>query len=103
MPRPVHTPRPELIFMLTQGDRTVPEPLRAINDVRTSGLRHVGFKDVGLDDSELESLVDSGASATVDVKGQVRAVKASEPDPNRWYNMADGNIIQNRGEKLFRA
>ena len=52
---------------------------------------------------ELEFLVDSGASATVVGKDQVRAVKASDPDPNRWYNMADGNIIQNRGEKLFRA
>ena len=52
---------------------------------------------------EPEFLVDSGASATVVGKDQVRAVKASEPDPNRWYNMADGNIIQNRGEKLFRA
>ena len=52
---------------------------------------------------DLEFLVDSGASATVVCKYQVRAVKASEPDPNRWYKMADGNIIQNRGEKLFRA
>ena len=52
---------------------------------------------------ELEFLGDRGASATVVGKDQVRAVKASEPDPNRWYKMADGNIIQNRGEKLFRA
>ena len=36
-------------------------------------------------------------------KDQVRAVKASDFDPNRWYKTADGNIIQNRGEKLFRA
>ena len=41
---------------------------------------------------ELEFLVDSGASAAVVGKDQVRAVKASDPDPNRWYNMADGNI-----------
>ena len=47
--------------------------------------------------------MDSRASATVVGKDQVRAVKASELDPNRWYKMADGNIIQNRGEKLFRA
>ena len=52
---------------------------------------------------ELEFLVDSGASATVVGKDQVKAVKASDPDPNRWYKMADGNIIQNQGEKLFRA
>ena len=34
---------------------------------------------------ELEFLVDSGASATVVGKDQVRAVKASDPDPNRRY------------------
>ena len=47
--------------------------------------------------------MDSGASATVVGKDQVRAVKAHELDPNRWYKMADGNIIQNRGEQIFRA
>ena len=52
---------------------------------------------------ELEFLVDSGAPATVVGKYQVPAVKASEPDPNRWYKIADGNTIQKRGEKLFRA
>ena len=45
----------------------------------------------------------SGAPARVVGKDQVRAVKASEPDPNRWYKMADGNIIQNRGERLCGA
>ena len=33
---------------------------------------------------ELEFLVDSGASATVVGMDQVRAVKATDPDPNRW-------------------
>ena len=42
---------------------------------------------------EPEFLVDSGASATVVGKGEVKAVKASDPDPNRHYKMADGSII----------
>ena len=42
---------------------------------------------------ELEFLVDSGASATVVGKDDVRAVAASEPDPSRHYKMADGIII----------
>ena len=44
-----------------------------------------------------------GASATVVGKGGVRAVKASDPDPSRRSKMADGKIIPNSGEKLFRA
>ena len=47
--------------------------------------------------------MDSGASATVVNTDQVKAVKASYPDPNKFYKMADGNIIFNKGEKLFRA
>ena len=52
---------------------------------------------------ELEFFVDSGASATVVGKDQVRAVKAADPDPNRWYKIADGSIIQNKGMTAFNA
>jgi len=52
---------------------------------------------------ELDLLVDSGASATVVGKDEVRAVRASNPDPNKQYKMVDGSIIPNRGEKDFRA
>ena len=52
---------------------------------------------------ELEFLVDSGASATVVGKDQDRVVTASQPNLNRWHKMGDGNIIQNRGEKLCLA
>ncbi len=33
--------------MLTRADRTVPDALDVLDDVRGLGLRHVGFKDVG--------------------------------------------------------
>ena len=52
---------------------------------------------------EIEFLVDSGASATVVNTNQIKAVKASDPDPNKYYKMADGSTIYNKGEKLFRA
>ena len=52
---------------------------------------------------EIEFLVDSGASATVVNTNQIKAVKASDPDPNKYYKMADGRTIYNKGEKLFRA
>ena len=51
----------------------------------------------------MELLEDNGVSATVVGKEQVKAINASDPDPNRLYNMAYGIIIQNRGEKLLRA
>ena len=33
----------------------------------------------------------------------VRAVKASDPDPNRTYKLADGSLIMNKGRKTFNA
>ena len=52
---------------------------------------------------ELESLVDSGAGTTVIGPEDVRAVKASDPDPSRTYKLADGSLIPNRGHKCFVA
>jgi hypothetical protein len=37
----------EFIFMLTHHDTTVPDALAVYDEVRDTGLRHVGFKDVG--------------------------------------------------------
>ena len=47
--------------------------------------------------------MDSGASATVVGKGEVRAVTASDPDPCRNYKMADGSTIPHLGDKQVRA
>jgi hypothetical protein len=38
----------EFIFMLTRDDRTVPDALDAYEAVRRTGLRYVGFKDIGV-------------------------------------------------------
>ena len=86
-----------------KGDASgsTPDSLGLLQEIRVDSIN--GCEEEVQEWEELEFLVDSGASATVVGKDQVRAVKASEPDPNRWYKMADGNIIQNRGEKLFRA
>jgi len=34
--------------MLTRGDRTVPDALDVLDDIAAVGLRHIGFKDVGV-------------------------------------------------------
>jgi len=44
------------IFMLTVGDRTIPDCLAVADAIRPLGLRHVGFKDVGVPFATLEAL-----------------------------------------------
>lgn len=46
----------EFVFMLTHHDRTVPEPLRILEQVSGCGLSYVGFKDVGADVAELRDV-----------------------------------------------
>jgi hypothetical protein len=44
------------IFMLTQGDRTVPNCLDVLEEVADCGLTHIGFKDIGVDKAQLLEL-----------------------------------------------
>ena len=37
----------EFVFMLTHHDRTVDDPLSVYKELRGTGLRYVGFKDIG--------------------------------------------------------
>jgi hypothetical protein len=46
----------EFIFMLTREDRTVADAIEVYQQVRSTSLRWVGFKDVGLPVSELRKL-----------------------------------------------
>lgn len=46
----------EFIFMLTHHDRTVPNARAVYEEVRGTGLRYVGFKDVGADVEELAAI-----------------------------------------------
>jgi mannose-6-phosphate isomerase-like protein (cupin superfamily) len=46
----------EFIFMLTRADRTVPDAMDRLAEVLASGLRHIGFKDLGLPLAELRRL-----------------------------------------------
>lgn len=38
--------------MLTRADRTIADPLEVLEDLRGVGLRHIGFKDVGIEPAE---------------------------------------------------
>jgi mannose-6-phosphate isomerase-like protein (cupin superfamily) len=47
---------PEFIFMLTRADRTVPDAMDRLAEGLACGLRHIGFKDLGLPLADLHRL-----------------------------------------------
>ena len=46
----------EFIFMLTRDDMTIPDAMTVYQSIRSTGLRYVGFKDVGLPYATLREL-----------------------------------------------
>jgi hypothetical protein len=46
----------DFVFMLTRADRTVANALDVLEDIRSLGLTHIGFKDVGVEPDALPQL-----------------------------------------------
>ncbi len=46
----------DFVFMLTRSDQTVTDCLEVLDDLASLGLRHVGFKDVGVEPAVLAEL-----------------------------------------------
>lgn len=46
----------EFIFMLTRQDRTIDDAQEVLDTISSIGVRHIGFKDVGVPDQVLKSL-----------------------------------------------
>ena len=46
----------DFIFMLTRQDRTVTDAERVLAEVFALGVRHIGFKDIGVDRTVLDRL-----------------------------------------------
>jgi len=46
----------DFVFMLTRSDRTVSDCLDVLDDIRSVGLTHIGFKDVGVPPDVLAEL-----------------------------------------------
>ncbi|MEJ7596436.1 MAG: hypothetical protein WKG01_00890 [Kofleriaceae bacterium] len=61
----------DFVFMLTRSDCTVPDCLDVLEELRPLGLRHVGFKDVGVAPEAAAELVarirDAGATSYLEV------------------------------------
>lgn len=50
---------PDFIFMLTHHDRTIPDAVDRVPDTLRAGVRHIGFKDIGLPFAGLRRLADT--------------------------------------------
>lgn len=61
----------EFILMLTRNDITVPDANELLDEVLSTGVRHVGFKDIGLDAKAMRQLVtrlrDAGRTVYLEV------------------------------------
>lgn len=70
---------PEFIFMLTHNDSTVENALEVLEQVKDTGLRHIGFKDVGATAARQRELADAAHAAGLTVYLEVVSVdKADE-------------------------
>src|SRR6478752_139443 len=71
----------EFIFMLTHNDRTVDNALEVLEQVKDTGLRHIGFKDVGATAEKARELTAAAHAADLVVYLEVVSVdKADEMD-----------------------
>jgi hypothetical protein len=61
----------EFIFMLTHDDATVPDALGVLAGVEDSGLRYVGFKDVGQPPETLTQIAQAAHAAGLEVMLEV--------------------------------
>jgi 4-hydroxythreonine-4-phosphate dehydrogenase len=72
---------PDFIFMLTHNDRTIANALDRLDDVIATGVRHIGFKDIGLPFAALQELTDairaSGARVYLEVVSLDEASEAA--------------------------
>lgn len=68
---------PDFIFMLTRHDRTIADALEQLPAVLAAGVRHIGFKDIGLPWPDLRRLADAihagGAQSYLEVVSQDEA------------------------------
>ncbi len=76
----------EFIFMLTHGDVTVSDPVGVLVTLRESGLRYVGFKDIGPPPAVLREVTAAAHDAGMEVMLEV--VSTSREDELRSLRAA---------------
>ena len=68
----------EFVFMLTHHDRTVDDPAGVYEQVRGSGLRYVGFKDIGASVAQLREVCDRAHADGLEVMLEVVSTTREE-------------------------
>jgi hypothetical protein len=68
----------EFIFMLTHNDSTVVNALEVLEQVKSTGLRHIGFKDVGATPARQRELAEAAHAAGLTVYLEVVSVDKSD-------------------------
>lgn len=68
----------EFVFMLTHHDRTVDDPAGVYQQVRESGLRYVGFKDIGATVAQLRDVCDRAHADGLEVMLEVVSTTREE-------------------------
>jgi NAD(P)H-dependent flavin oxidoreductase YrpB (nitropropane dioxygenase family) len=66
----------DFIFMLTNHDRTVSDAFAVLEEVKATGLTHVGFKDVGATPEQQRALAESAHAAGMTVYLEVVSTSA---------------------------
>ena len=75
---------PDFVFMLTRGDITIADARERLPQVLAAGVRHVGFKDIGLPPAEMAALAgEIRASGAVLYLEMVSLDAAAEADGAR--------------------
>jgi hypothetical protein len=74
------------IFMLTHEDATVPNALEVLEELRGSGLRYIGFKDVGASVEQLTEV--AGAAHEQNLEVMLEVVSTSPEDERRSLEAA---------------
>lgn len=69
--------------MLTRADQTVTDALRVLEEIRPVGLRHIGFKDVGVPPETLRALV-----AGIRAQGATTYMEVVSTSPEAALNSA---------------
>ena len=68
----------EFVFMLTRDDTTVPDALDVFGSLRDSGLRYVGFKDIGPPPRVLREVTAAAHDAGMEVMLEVVSVSRED-------------------------
>lgn len=70
----------DFIFMLTKDDQTIPNARDYVKEIVSNGIKHIGFKDIGLPKNELKCLAEDLKKEGVKVYLEVVSLDAESEE-----------------------